>query len=56
VIADGAGASLLDAATGDAVLSVSGTGEVTALAAHERWVLIGTADGLLHRFDLDASG
>lgn len=49
------GTRVLDAATGDDVLVVSSPGDVTAFAAHERWVLIGTADGQVHRFDLDAT-
>ncbi|MBW3605873.1 MAG: protein kinase [Actinobacteria bacterium] len=44
----------LDTATGDELLAVGGVGEVTVLAAHQRWLLVGAGDGQLHRFDLDA--
>lgn len=53
---DAGGAGVLDTATGERLLALSSLGEVTALAAQRRWVLIGTADGQVHRFDVDVAG
>lgn len=55
VTVDGDGTvSALDTATGEEMLRVPALGAVTALAAHERWALVGTADGRIRRFDIDA--
>lgn len=57
VIADGDGGIVaLDPVEGTELFVVNDLGDVTALAAHERWLVVGTADGLVRRIDLDAVG
>lgn len=48
--------TVLDAGTGDELLRVPDIGAVTALGSHDRWVLVGTADGRVRRFDIDVAG
>ena len=56
-VADGDGGIVaLDPVEGTELFAVAGLGEVTALAAHERWLVVGTADGRVRRIDLDAVG
>jgi serine/threonine protein kinase/outer membrane protein assembly factor BamB len=54
-VADGAGVLVLDAATGDQVLAVRDVGDVTALETWDDWVVVGTADGRVMRFDLETA-
>jgi outer membrane protein assembly factor BamB len=57
VVADGDGGIVaLDPVEGTELFSVADLGEVTALAAHERWLVVGTADGRVRRIDIDAVG
>ena len=57
VTADGDGRIVgLDALDGTELFTVPHPGEVTALAAHERWLVVGTSDGRVRRIDLDAAG
>jgi hypothetical protein len=57
VVADGgSGIVGLDAVDGTELFTVADLGEVTALAAHERWLVVGTADGRVRRIDIDTAG
>ena len=57
VMADGDGGIVgLDAIEGTELFTVVDLGEVTSLAAHERWLVVGTADGRVRRIDIDAAG
>ncbi|HSJ47064.1 MAG TPA: serine/threonine-protein kinase [Euzebyales bacterium] len=55
VVADADGGIVgLDPVEGTELFSVADLGEVTALAAHGRWLVVGTADGRVRRIDIDA--
>lgn len=46
----------LDPVEGTELFDIDDLGDVTALAAHERWLVVGTADGRVRRIDVDAVG
>jgi serine/threonine protein kinase len=55
-VADGEGGVLvLDAATGDQALVVADVGDVTAVEVRTGWIVVGTADGRVMRFDLETT-
>jgi hypothetical protein len=57
VVADGDGGIVgLDPVEGTELFDVDHLGDVTALAAHRRWLVVGTADGRVRRIDIDAVG